>query len=281
MKKAKKRTRREFIKKGAGGLAAGLLVLLIPKPLKAQRIHEITEEQEQPEWFYRYWVYIIDIEKCIGCGACVRADKKENNIPPDYFRTWVERYQISENNHVYIDSPKGGRDGFAPQKAAGHLIMSVRGSGGLSYEKTQKQYESKITNGFFVPKMCNHCRHTPCVQVCPVNASYMSPQGVVLVDNKRCIGCGYCVQACPYGSRYIDPRTHTADKCTWCYHRITRGLLPACVTVCPTGARKFGDLKDEDSEVKKILATTITNVLKPELNTEPFCFYIGLDKSVR
>ncbi len=242
------KTRRDIIKAGLGGM----LAVFIPKGLTAE---------ESPDWFEHYWVYIIDINACIGCGACVRADKRENDVPPAFFRTWVERYQVTEDDHVYVDSPNGGKNGF------------------VSVDNPAK--DAKPTKGFFVPKLCNHCRHTPCAQVCPVNASYISPQGVVLVDKQRCIGCGYCVQACPYGSRYIDPRTHTADKCTWCFHRITKGLQPACVTVCPTGARKFGDLKEKGSEIRKILSTALTNVLKPELNTEPFCFYIGIDKAVR
>lgn len=277
----KKRTRREFIKKLGKGLAAGLMVILIPKPLEAQRIHQIMPELDLPEWFNHYWVYIIDITKCIGCGACVQADKRENNVPPNFYRTWVERYQITDGDHVHIDSPKGGQYGFVPKEVDGQMVMRFKGRGGLAHEKEGEKFKSKISKGYFVPKMCNHCRNTPCVQVCPVNASYSSPQGVVLVDKKRCIGCGYCVQACPYGSRYIDPRDHTADKCTWCFHRITKGLLPACVSICPTGARKFGDLNDESAEVKKILAEEFTNVLKPELNTEPFCFYIMMDKAIR
>ena len=193
----------------------------------------------------------------------------------------MERYQVTEDDHVYIDSPNGGHDGFQPKKVGGYVVIKIEGRGGIALEKMKKPNDAKITKGFFVPKMCMHCRNTPCVQVCPTNASYQSPQGAVLVDGKRCIGCGYCVQACPYGSRYINPETHTADKCTWCFHRTTRGLLPACVSVCPTGARKFGDLRDESSEVKKVLEAALTNVLKPELNTEPFCFYIGLDRAVR
>ena len=74
-----------------------------------------------------------------------------------------------------------------------------------------------------------------------------------MVDNERCIGCAYCVQACPYGSRFISPVTHTAEKCTWCYHRVTKGLKPACVEVCPTGTRQFGDLKREDDPVRQAI----------------------------
>ncbi|MDH5638424.1 MAG: 4Fe-4S dicluster domain-containing protein [Nitrospinota bacterium] len=259
-RKAAKRleSRREFIKIAANGMAGMLIVTLMPKSSWAQRIHQIEEMKHVPDWMDHYYAYVVDTTKCIGCGACVRACKRENNTPDGYFRTWVERYQITDTGHVYIDSPNGGHESFPP-----------------------KDVEGKALKGFFVPKLCNHCRNTPCTQVCPVNASYETPQGVVLVDKQTCIGCGYCVQACPYDTRYIDPRTHTADKCTWCYHRVTKGLAPACVTVCPTKARIFGDLKVKNSQVREILDSQRVMVLKPELNTEPYCFYIGLDRAVR
>jgi len=279
-----KKSRRQFFKNAGRALAGMMIVTLIPKPSLAQRIHEIEKGAELPDWLDHYWVYLIDTTKCIGCGACVRADKLENSVPPQFFRTWVERYQVTEDKHVYIDSPNGGFDGFLPEDLGSLLAPAVKTHAETVHPfqpKPVKRGAGKITKGFYVPKMCNHCRNTPCTQVCPVNASYQSPDGVVLVDKKRCIGCSYCVQACPYGSRYIHPVTHTADKCTWCYHRITKGLMPACVTVCPTAARRFGDLKEETSEIKTLLGAMRLNVLKPELNTEPFCFYIGLDQSVR
>jgi Fe-S-cluster-containing dehydrogenase component len=134
---------------------------------------------------------------------------------------------------------------------------------------------------FFVPKLCNHCATSPCVQVCPVGATFESPDGVVLVDKDRCLGCRYCVQACPYSCRFIDPRTHTVDKCTLCYHRITKGLLPACVESCPTGARQLVDLKNPKDPVHEFMRTHKVHVLKPNLATGAKAFYNGLDGSVR
>ncbi len=101
--------------------------------------------------------------------------------------------------------------------------------------------------------MCNHCADSPCTQVCPVGATFESPDGVVLIDKARCLGCRYCVQACPYGCRFIDPRTNTADKCTLCYHRITKGLTTACAEVCPTGARQLVDLKNPKDPVHEFI----------------------------
>lgn len=231
------------------------MVILVPNGLKA--VHR--DEKAEYDWTEHYYAYLVDTTKCIGCGNCVRACRNENKVTEKLFRTWVERYAITDTDRVYIDSPDGGADGF-PEDG-----------------KT----EGNVVKGFFVPKLCNQCRNTPCSQVCPVHASYITPGGVVLVDKEQCIGCGYCVQACPYGSRYIDPKTHTADKCTWCYHRITKGLEPACVAMCPTGARRFGNMKEEDSKIKKLIETERVGLLKPQLNTEPYCFYIGLDRAVR
>lgn len=214
-----------------------------------------TSHGYQPE--QHAYAYVVDIDKCIGCGSCVRACERENQVPEGYFRTWVERYTVSRVGQVEVDSPAGAKYGFPPR------VTGI-----------------EVTKSFFVPKLCNHCTETPCVQLCPVGASYRTPDGLILVDEKRCIGCGYCVQACPYGSRFIHPEKHVASKCTFCYHRVTRGLKPACVGACPVGARKFGDVKDPQSEVAQIIATQSVRVLKPELRTEPNCFYLGLGMEV-
>ena len=205
-----------------------------------------------------WWAMIIDIDKCIGCGNCVRACSAENNVPEGYFRTWVERYHIEGWNaeHPDVDSPNGGKDGF-PEKYAG---------GGKS---------------FFVPKLCNHCADSPCVQVCPVGATFRTQDGVVLVDEKYCLGCRYCVQACPYGCRFINPAKNTAEKCTLCYHRITKGLTTACCESCPTAARQLADLKNPRDPVHEFLRTHNVQVLKPHMATCAKVFYKGLDGSVR
>ncbi len=209
-----------------------------------------------------WWGMILDIERCIGCGNCVRACKTENSVPlePHTFRTWVERYvvELDDMEHPKVDSPNGGYEGFPPLQPGTGKIKT-----------------------FFVPKLCNHCAHSPCVQVCPVGATFESDDGVVLVDSEYCLGCRYCVQACPYGCRYIDPRTHTADKCTLCYHRITRGLTTACCETCPTGARTLGDLKNPNDPIHEFLRTHKVQVLKPQMATGSKMYYNGLDGSVR
>ncbi len=200
----------------------------------------------------------IQINKCIGCGRCVEACKIENDVPrePFFFRTWVEKYVIKKDGSVIVQN-----------------IANETGA--------ETVPEKDILRSFFVPKLCNQCTNPPCVQVCPVGATFSTEEGVVLVDEKRCIGCRYCIQACPYGARYLHPTKKTADKCTFCYHRLEKGLLPACVEVCPTQARIFGDLKSMASPLVRFKRMNKLHVLKPYLNTEPKVSYADLDGEVR
>ncbi len=211
-------SRRDFINVGAKGFLGGMIVYSIPSLLRdSTQTDDATRSVpaanlDERNWKKHYWGFVVDNERCIGCGRCVVACKLENKVPwePEYNRTWVERYIISED-------------------------------------------------------------------------------GVVLVDQEHCIGCRYCIQACPYGARFMLPdfsKTHfgqvrEVDKCTWCYHRITRGLLPACVEVCPVGARIFGDLRNPQSPVRQILREKRIYVLKRSLGTEPKVYYVGCEKGVR
>lgn len=216
------------------------------------------------------WVFLVDATTCVGCGLCVKACKKENEIPYDanVTRTWVERYVITKDGQTHADSPKGARDGFtSPRIDEGAL--------GLRDIKPED-----IEKAFFVPKLCNQCANPPCVQVCPVGATYQTADGVVLVDRKWCIGCGYCIMGCPYGVRFFHPVYKVADKCTFCYHRISQGMTTACVLACPFGARKIGNIKDPDDPVTKVIMTQRVGVLKDEYGTNPQNYYIGMSKEV-
>ncbi len=251
-------SRRDFIRLSGLSLAAVVLREGI------STVGSALAASPMPDSKHR-WRFVIDTQKCIGCGRCVKACKLENNVPMERHcnRTWVERYVFGENEEVFVDSPDAGINGFTAEDVPARYK-------GLAVSKT-----------FFVPKLCNHCSKPPCVTVCPVGATFATAEGVVLIDRKACIGCRYCIQACPYGARFFDPRLKIADKCTWCYHRITKGLPPACVQVCPVGARVFGDINDPSGPVTKLLRQEITGILKPEVGTDPKVLYIGLQQGVR
>ena len=144
------------------------LLILLPAAAVAWKHVLAGTPEDSPNYRMseHWWGMLIDIPKCIGCGNCVRACQAENDVPDGFFRTWVERYHRTdwhlENPEVI--SPDGGKEGF-PAVAAGE--------------------EGKY---FFVPKMCNHCADSPCTQVCPVGATFVTPDGVVLIDQKYCLG---------------------------------------------------------------------------------------------
>ena len=151
------------------------------------------------------------------------------------------------------------------------------------FRTTVQQYEVAVAGNeqisqVMLPRLCNHCANPPCVPVCPTQATYQRADGIVVVDNKQCVGCAYCVQACPYDARFINHDTQTADKCTFCVHRLEVGLLPACVESCVGGARVIGDMKDPDSKISRLLHehSQDIKVLKPEQGTAPQVYYIGL-----
>jgi Fe-S-cluster-containing dehydrogenase component len=169
--------------------------------------------------------------------------------------------------------------------------------------------DGETTTGtvFHVTRPCLHCRNAPCVDVCPVSATYHRDDGLVVMDYDKCIGCRYCQTACPYGARSFNwlEREDTNDsvpewgrpevarrprgvveKCTFCIHRIDAGLArgqtpgidpeatPACVNICPVHARLFGDLNDPNSPIARKIATTPTIRLREDLGTEPSVYYI-------
>lgn len=187
------------------------------------------------------YAMVMDLRRCIGCDACMVACKAEFDVPLGVFRTWV------------------------PYRVVG------------TYPNVRKQ---------FMPRLCNHCEDPPCVRACPVGATYVVEDGgFVLQRYERCIGCKACMASCPYNARFMLPKsrsytdiTSVVDKCTFCHHRVTQGLSPACVQTCIGRARIFGDLNDPTSEVSHLVSTLPTQVLRPEQGTKPHVYYIGLDR---
>ena len=259
-------SRRDFFGKGlilVGGIGFPLAALELFDPRK------LPAGSSDPAKVR--WVFLVDTRKCVGCGLCVRACKIENETPYDanVTRTWVERYVVTADGQTHIDSPKGGRDGFTSAKTE---------IGAGKFETIQG---SEVDKAFFVPKLCNQCENPPCVQVCPVGATYSTADGVVLVDRNWCIGCGYCIMACPYGVRFFHPVHQVVDKCNFCYHRIAKGMKSACVDACAFGARQIGNIKDPADPVTRIIMTERVGILKEEYGTKPQVFYLGLSKEVK
>jgi molybdopterin-containing oxidoreductase family iron-sulfur binding subunit len=213
------------------------------------------------------FAYALDLSRCVGCRRCVYACVEENNQSRDPQVQWIRVFQMDKGK-------------------------------GVDFSEADPYYappEVPEEGHFYVPVQCQQCRNAPCTKVCPTGATWTEPDGIVVVDYEWCIGCRYCMAACPYGARHfnwgaptipkdrLNPKTHylgnrprpqgVVEKCTFCIQRTRNGRYPACVEVCPVGARKFGNLLDPDSEIRYIIEHKRVLVLKEELNTLPKFFY--------
>lgn len=251
-------SRRQFLE-GAVTLAFGAIQLTILNAAasEASAAGPITAATTGVAAKKPMFGFLVDSEKCIGSGKCLTACRIENDVPEGYNRTWLERYIHFKDGSIQVEN--------VPETGVSSLPA-------IDPETVDRSY--------FVPKLCNHCENPPCNQVCPVHAAFSAPEGMTLVDPQTCIGCAYCVQACPYGARFINPTTGTADKCTWCYHRVKRNEQPACVEACPVGARLFGRIDDPDSEISQRIRQIPTHVLKEYMGTQPKTRYVGLSQEV-
>jgi sulfite dehydrogenase (quinone) subunit SoeB len=195
---------------------------------------------------------VIDLDTCVGCHACVIACKGWN----------TENY----------GAPLADLDPYGA-RPEGTFLNRIH-----SFEVTPEQGAPVVVH---FPKSCLHCEDAPCVTVCPTGASYKRVEdGIVLVNEVDCIGCGLCAWACPYGAREMDGAEGVMKKCTLCVDRIYNENLPevdrepACVRTCPAGARHFGDLADPDSAVSRLVADRGGFDLMPEQGTKPVNKYL-------
>ncbi len=205
-----------------------------------------------PETTERALGLVIDLDTCVGCHACVTSCKE-----------W---------NTGHYGAPLSDIDayGAAPE---GTFLNRVH-----AFEVVPEDGPPRLVH---FPKSCLHCADAPCVTVCPTGASYKRTEdGIVLVNEADCIGCGLCAWACPYGARELDRAAGVMKKCTLCVDRIYNDTLPeidrlpACVRACPTGARHFGDLSDPESAVSQLVATRGGFDLMPEQGTAPVNKYL-------
>ena len=213
------------------------------------------------------FVYCLNLTRCIGCRKCVHACVAENNQSRN---PEIQYIRVLKMPHGSLDMEKGDHN-YAPAS------VPEKGS-------------------FYMPVQCQQCKNPPCVKVCPVKATWQEPDGITVIDYDWCIGCRYCEAACPYFARRFNwtkpsipkerlnpnmsylgnrPRRQgVMEKCHFCIQRTRAGRYPACLEVCPAGARKFGNVLDPDSEVSYILRNKRVFIqLKEELGTSPRFFY--------
>ncbi len=212
--------------------------------------------------------YALNISRCKGVRKCVEGCVEENNQSRD---TQIQYIRVRELDHA-----------------------------SLTLKESDHYYDSETVprpGKDYLPIQCMQCENPPCVKNCPIEATWMEPDGIVVIDYDWCIGCRYCMAACPYWARRfnwgepsipaeeINPKTHylgnrprekgVVEKCTFCIQRTRKGRLPACVEACPTGARVFGNLLDPASEIRYILENKAVFRLKEELGTEPKFWYFS------
>ncbi|MFN8010198.1 MAG: 4Fe-4S dicluster domain-containing protein [Holophagaceae bacterium] len=212
--------------------------------------------------------YGLDLSRCIGCRRCVYACVEENNQSRKSPQIqWIR-------------------------------VLEMEKAHGVDVNKSDIYYDAEQVprpGHFYMPVQCQQCDDPPCVKTCPVAATWKEKDGIVVVDYDWCIGCRCCMSACPYGARHfnwaepdlpaaeMNPRTHVlgnrprpkgvVEKCTFCVQRTRKGLYPACVEICPVGARKFGNLLDPESEIRQAMETKRVFILKEDLATHPSFFY--------
>ena len=278
-------TRRKFATCAAAAAAGWVLTACGPRRLhdvSTERLKQLVGDMER-EYSAKYgksvsvsdaapipgvvFGYALDISRCIGCRRCVYACAAENNQSRDPQVHWIRVLEMDKEHGVdftHADAYYNPEE--VPQE--GH---------------------------FYVPVSCQQCQNAPCTKVCPTGATWTEKDGIVVIDYDWCIGCRCCMAACPYGARHfnwaepqlpgdeLNPSMHylgnrprprgVVEKCTFCIQRVRAGRYPACVEVCPVGARKFGNLLDPDSEIRYIIEHKRVMVLKEELNTMPKFFY--------
>ncbi len=255
---------------------------------------------------------VIDLDTCVGCHACATSCKEWNaggiagplvderpygKDPQGVWFNRVHSYEVAAEA-AFSPLPPGegpGERGAEAKKHATHENGSGSGTGKHGAHDAPAPLPNPSPDGrgakaatspqpamtLHFPRSCLHCETPVCVTVCPTGASYKRAEdGIVLVDEDKCIGCKLCSWACPYGAREYSEVDGVMKKCTLCVDRIYNQNLPeaerqpACVQACPTRARHFGDLGDPESDVSKLVAERGGVALMPELGYQPVNRYL-------
>jgi Fe-S-cluster-containing dehydrogenase component len=202
---------------------------------------------------------VIDLDTCVGCQACAVACKSWN--------TAGDALPLSD------EDPYGAE----PTGTWLNRIHSFE----VTPDPARCDRPDPPAQIVHFPRSCLHCEDAPCVTVCPTGASIKRAEdGIVLVEEDKCMGCGLCAWACPYGAREMDAAAGVMKKCTLCVDRIydeaipEEERVPACVRACPTKARHFGDLGDPESAVSRLVAERGGVALMEKLGTKPVNRYL-------
>jgi Fe-S-cluster-containing dehydrogenase component len=212
------------------------------------------------------FAYALNLGACIGCRRCVEACSKENNHDRATDMSYIRVLEMEK--------------------------------GSINLETSNHHYDHETVpqkDKYYMPVQCQHCRDAPCVKVCPVKATWTEKDGIVVVDYNWCIGCRYCEAACPYEARrfnfkkpeipseeinpnmsYLGNRIRpqgVMEKCHFCLHRTREGKMPACMEVCPVGARVFGNILDPNDPINYIINNKRVFILKEDLGTIPRFYY--------
>jgi Fe-S-cluster-containing dehydrogenase component len=245
---------------------------------------------------------VIDLDICVGCHACAVACKEWNDGGdfgplPDDDPYGAEPHGVWFNRvHSYEVIPQGTESALPIVSPHSHNPQPAPAAQDRPLDPRALEQPPLVPQMVHFPRSCLHCETPDCVTVCPTGASYKRAEdGIVLVDQDKCIGCQLCAWACPYGAREIalphpktaasdssrkDSKRGTMQKCTLCVDRIYNETLemrdrqPACVLACPTRARMFGDLGDPESDVSKVVAERDGFALMPEFGYRPVNRYL-------
>ena len=256
-------TRRNFVKAGALACATGLFAL------NGCTLEEVKNSQLASDFKgieSKQYGIVINVSLLNAMGE-------------DFIQYIIDSCH-SYHNVPKIDNPKHSVDWIWTQSFE------------EAFDEITSEYVDEKTKSYAYPVMCNHCTEPQCVRVCPTQTTFKRPDGIVMMDYHRCIGCRFCMSACPYGARnlnFMDPRPYVdkktmnpgyptrskgvVEKCTLCYERIDQGFLPVCVEAS-LGCIIFGDLTDENSEIRKALSNAFSIRRRVGLGTGPNVYYI-------
>lgn len=251
---------------------------------------------------------VIDLNKCMGCQTCTVACKTlwtqregtehmrwasvatcpgkgyprdweqkgggfdaEGRPRPGRLTTMVDCGDSFQFNHGEVFF----REGWQERKLEPSSLSGERPTWGYNWDEDQGKGEWPNPYFFYMPRKCNHCTNAPCIDACSRNAIFKREDGIVVIDQDRCVGHRHCIEACPYSMIFFNPVTQKSEKCIDCFPRVEKGIAPACNRQCVGRTRAYGYLDDPNSQVHKLVRQwKVALPLHPEFGTQPNVYYV-------